>query len=109
VRNEKGDCAALPAGDCAALPTGDRKARSHLGAFYVRFPFGKILKDKSIITRVLGDLDISREIAKQFLWAIALSNDPPVSSQGKFLNLFLVIGDVNGGRSRSNPYGRSHL
>ncbi|WP_258004510.1 hypothetical protein [Cylindrospermopsis raciborskii] len=68
-----GDCEALPTGDRIALPTGDR---SHLGAFQIRFPFGKTLTVNVFRQRInqlfQGVEDIWRGIAKYSPRAIAL-------------------------------------
>ncbi|MBA4450384.1 hypothetical protein FHK94_12730, partial [Cylindrospermopsis raciborskii CS-506_D] len=71
-----------------ALPTRDR---SHLGAFQIRFPFGKRLTVNVFRQRInqlfQGVEDIWRGIAKHSQWAIALSDYPPIPSQGKNLNM----------------------
>ncbi|WP_239641424.1 hypothetical protein, partial [Cylindrospermopsis raciborskii] len=67
-------------GDRAGLPTGHR---SHLGTFHVRFAVGKRLTVNVFRQRMnqlfQGVEDIWREIA--------LSDYPPVPSQGKNLNM----------------------
>ncbi|EFA68212.1 hypothetical protein [Cylindrospermopsis raciborskii] len=67
-------------GDRIALPTGDR---SHLGTFHVRFAVGKRLTVNVFRQRMnqlfQGVEDIWR--------GIALSDYPPVPSQGKNLNM----------------------
>ncbi|PNJ94448.1 hypothetical protein [Cylindrospermopsis raciborskii] len=74
-------------GDRIALPKGDR---SHLGAFHIRFPFGKTLTvnvfRQSINQLFQGVEDIWRAIALHSLRAIAFSV-PPIPSQGKNLNM----------------------
>ncbi|QNP31271.1 hypothetical protein IAR63_13570 [Cylindrospermopsis curvispora GIHE-G1] len=49
--------------------------RSHLGAFHIRFPFGKTLTVNVFRQRInqlfQGGGDIWRAIAKHSLWAIA--------------------------------------
>ncbi|PNK15022.1 hypothetical protein [Cylindrospermopsis raciborskii] len=90
------------------MGTGDR---SHLGAFQIRFPFGKTLTVNVFRQRInqlfQGVEDIWRGIAKRSQWAIALhslgaialSDYPPVPSQGKILNVLradraaLLLGD----------------
>ncbi|PNK01629.1 hypothetical protein CEP11_17085 [Cylindrospermopsis raciborskii S10] len=79
-----------------ALPKGDR---SHLGTFHVRFAVGKRLTVNVFRQRMnqlfQGVEDIWRAIALHSRrdltlhppWAIALSDYPPVSSQGKNLNV----------------------
>ncbi|WP_235678272.1 hypothetical protein [Cylindrospermopsis curvispora] len=68
----RGDCAALPLGDRITFSMGDR---SHLGAFHIRFPFGKTLTVNVFRQRInqlfQGGGDIWRAIAKHSLWAIA--------------------------------------
>ncbi|OBU74802.1 hypothetical protein [Cylindrospermopsis raciborskii] len=119
-------------GDCEALATRDR---SHLGTFHVQFPFGKTLTVNVFRQRInqlfQGVEDIWRGIAKHALGAIALSDYPPVSSQGKNLNI--LKGDREAfpkgdriqefspdsfsrenseyveGRSHCTPFGRSLL
>jgi hypothetical protein len=92
--------------------------RSHLGAFHIRFPFGKTLTVNVFRQRInqlfQGGGDIWRAIAKHSLWAIAQHSFweiafrvPRVSSQGKILKVLLVKGDRICGRSQSIPYGRS--
>ncbi|WP_258008159.1 hypothetical protein [Cylindrospermopsis raciborskii] len=83
-------------GDRIALPKGDR---SHLGTFHVRFAVGKRLTVNVFRQRMnqlfQGVEDIWRAIALHSRrdltlhppWAIALSDYPPVSSQGKILNV----------------------
>ncbi|PNJ93126.1 hypothetical protein CEP14_10330 [Cylindrospermopsis raciborskii C04] len=84
----RGDCEALPTGDRAGLPTGHR---SHLGTFHVRFAVGKRLTVNVFRQRMnqlfQGVEDIWRGIAKHSQWAIALSDYPPIPSQGKNLNI----------------------
>ncbi|WP_256204723.1 hypothetical protein, partial [Cylindrospermopsis raciborskii] len=91
-----GDCEALPTGDRIALPTGDREAlatrdRSPRGTFHIRFLFGKRLTVNVFRQRInqlfQGVEDIWRGIAKRSPRAIALSDYPPVPSQGKNLNM----------------------
>ena len=92
-------------GDREALPTGDR---SHLGAFHIRFPFGKTLT-VNVFRQRINQLfewggDIWRAIAKHSLWAIAKQFQwaiaqhslweiafrvPRVSSQGKILKVLI--------------------
>ncbi|OBU74801.1 hypothetical protein [Cylindrospermopsis raciborskii] len=71
-------------GDRAGLPTGHR---SHRGTFHVQFPFGKTLTVNVFRQRInqlfQGVEDIWRGIAKHSLRAIALSDYPPIPSQGK--------------------------
>ncbi|WP_258007388.1 hypothetical protein [Cylindrospermopsis raciborskii] len=78
----------MGAGDCEALATRDR---SHLGTFHVRFAVGKRLTVNVFRQRInqlfQGCGDIWRGIAKRSLWEIALSDYPPVPSQGKILNV----------------------
>ena len=88
--------------------------RSHLGAFHIRFPFGKTLTVNVFRQRInqlfQGGGDIWRAIAKHSLWAIAQHSlweiafrVPRVSSQGKNLNV--LRGDCI-----TRPTGdRSHL
>ncbi|PNK18730.1 hypothetical protein CEP07_07465 [Cylindrospermopsis raciborskii S01] len=75
-------------GDREALPKGDR---SHLGTFHVQFSFGKTLTVNVFCQRInqlfQGVEDIWRGIAKHSQWAIAFRHYPPVSSQGKILNV----------------------
>ncbi|PNK18731.1 hypothetical protein [Cylindrospermopsis raciborskii] len=78
------------------MGTGDR---SHLGAFQIRFPFGKTLTVNVFRQRInqlfQGVEDIWRGIANHSQWAIAqhslweitLSDYPPIPSQGKNLNM----------------------
>ncbi|EFA68829.1 hypothetical protein [Cylindrospermopsis raciborskii] len=65
--------------------------RSHLGAFQIRFPFGKTLTVNVFRQRInqlfQGVEDIWRGIAKHSLWEIALRGYPPVPSQRKNLNI----------------------
>ncbi|WP_180982036.1 hypothetical protein [Cylindrospermopsis raciborskii] len=65
--------------------------RSHLGTFHVQFPFGKTLTVNVFRQRInqlfQGCGDIWRGIAKRSLRAIAFRHYPPVSSQGKILNV----------------------
>ncbi|WP_239641362.1 hypothetical protein [Cylindrospermopsis raciborskii] len=80
----------MGAGDREVLPKGDR---SHLGTFHVRFAVGKRLTVNVFRQRInqlfQGCGDIWRGIAKRSLWdwEIALSDYPPVPSQGKILNV----------------------
>ncbi|PNK15018.1 hypothetical protein CEP07_12670 [Cylindrospermopsis raciborskii S01] len=78
------------------MGTGDRitpltRDRSHRGTFHVQFPFGKTLTVNVFRQRInqlfQGVEDIWRGIAKHSLWEIALSDYPPVPSQGKNLNM----------------------
>ncbi|WP_239641393.1 hypothetical protein [Cylindrospermopsis raciborskii] len=66
------------------MGTGDR---SHLGTFHVRFAVGKRLTVNVFRQRInqlfQGVEDIWRGIAKHSQWAIALSDYPPIPSQGK--------------------------
>ncbi|WP_258005737.1 hypothetical protein [Cylindrospermopsis raciborskii] len=83
-------------GDRIALPTGHRSPR---GTFHVRFALGKRLTVNVFRQRMnqlfQGVEDIWRAIAKYSLraialhplWAIALSDYPPIPSQGKNLNV----------------------
>ncbi|WP_258005395.1 hypothetical protein [Cylindrospermopsis raciborskii] len=120
-----GDCEALPTGDRAGLPTGHR---SHLGTFHVRFAVA-VAVGKTLTVNVFrqkmnqlfqGCGDIWRGIAKRSLWEIALSDYPPVPSQGKILNVLrgAYLGTFPGillkgklehteGRSHCTPYGTS--
>ncbi|MBA4451201.1 hypothetical protein FHK94_17995, partial [Cylindrospermopsis raciborskii CS-506_D] len=95
-------------GDCITPPTSDR---SHLGTFHVQFSFGKTLTVNVFRQRInqlfQGVEDIWRAIALHSRrdltlhppWAIALSDYPPVPSQGKILNVLradraaLLLGD----------------
>ncbi|PNK02939.1 hypothetical protein CEP11_14575 [Cylindrospermopsis raciborskii S10] len=65
--------------------------RSHLGAFQIRFPFGKTLTVNVFRQRInqlfQGCGDIWRAIALHSLWDIAISDYPPIPSQGKNLNM----------------------
>ncbi|WP_417040805.1 hypothetical protein [Cylindrospermopsis raciborskii] len=65
--------------------------RAHLGTFHVQFPFGKTLTvnvfRQGINQLFQGVEDIWRAIALHFLRAIALSDYPPIPSQGKNLNM----------------------
>ncbi|OBU76428.1 hypothetical protein [Cylindrospermopsis raciborskii] len=74
--------------DRIALPTRDR---SHLGAFQIRFPFGKTLTVNVFRQRInqlfQGVEDIWRAIALHSRRAIALGDYPPIPSQGKNLNM----------------------
>ncbi|PNJ94451.1 hypothetical protein CEP14_06150 [Cylindrospermopsis raciborskii C04] len=75
-------------GDRIALPKGRRSPR---GTFHVRFPVGKRLTVNVFRQRInqlfQGVEDIWRAIALHFLRAIALSDYPPIPSQGKNLNM----------------------
>ncbi|PNK00007.1 hypothetical protein CEP10_12060 [Cylindrospermopsis raciborskii S07] len=63
-------------GDREALPTGDR---SHLGTFHVRFAVGKRLTVNVFRQRMN---QLFQEV--EDIWrAIAISNYPPIPSQGK--------------------------
>ncbi|PNJ92350.1 hypothetical protein CEP11_10690 [Cylindrospermopsis raciborskii S10] len=76
-----------------ALPTGDR---AHLGTFHVQFPFGKTLTVNVFRQKInqlfQGVEDIWRGIAKHSQWVIAISDYPPISSQGKILNVLRLTG-----------------
>ncbi|WP_102938942.1 hypothetical protein [Cylindrospermopsis raciborskii] len=67
---------------------GDRSLR---GTFHVRFRSGKRLTVNVFRQRInqlfQGVEDIWRGIAKHSQWAIAFRHYPPVSSQGKILNV----------------------
>ncbi|PNJ92738.1 hypothetical protein CEP14_12380 [Cylindrospermopsis raciborskii C04] len=93
-----------PTGDCEALATRDR---SHLGAFQIRFPFGKTLTVNVFRQRInqlfQGVEDIWRGIAKHSQWAIALRGYPPIPSQGKILKV------LKGDREALATRDRSHL
>ncbi|WP_244154781.1 hypothetical protein [Cylindrospermopsis raciborskii] len=79
-------------GDRITPPTGDR---SHLGTFHVRFAVGKRLTVNVFRQRInqlfQGVEDIWRGIAQHSLREIALSDYPPIPSQGK--NLKVLRGD----------------
>ncbi|WP_235678274.1 hypothetical protein [Cylindrospermopsis curvispora] len=102
-----GDCEALPTGDRITLPMGDR---SHLGAFHIRFPFGKTLTVNVFRQRInqlfQGGGDIWRAIAKHSLREIAFSVPPGSFSREKPERVDKRLRSTPFGRSRSIPYGR---
>ncbi|WP_235678275.1 hypothetical protein [Cylindrospermopsis curvispora] len=99
---DTGDCEALPTGDRITLPMGDR---SHLGAFHIRFPFGKTLTVNVFRQRInqlfQGGGDIWRAIAKHSLRDLAFSVPPDSFSREN--------SECIERRSRSTPYGRQHI